>query len=82
MLIVLEEYEPLKAYLTESVFEDPSVTTKNMLETMRNPFTKVYLEFMSYTLGLMTEFNLLFQSEKPLLYKVKPETETTKKIVL
>lgn len=73
---VLEQYEPLKAYLTESVFEDPSVTTDNMLETMRNPFTKVYLEFMSYTLGLMTEFNLLFQSEKPLLFKVKPETET------
>lgn len=30
---------------------------------------------MSHVLGLMTEFNLVFQSEKPLLYKVKPETE-------
>ncbi|CAG9837716.1 unnamed protein product [Diabrotica balteata] len=73
---VLEQYEPLRAYLTEYVFEDPSITTETMLETMSNLFTPVYLEFMSYSLGLMTDFNLLFQSEKPLLCKVKPQTET------
>lgn len=72
---VLEQYEPLVAYFTELVFEDPSHTTEVMLETFNNGFTKIYFEFMSYSLGLMTEFNLLFQSEKPLLYKVKPETE-------
>ncbi|XP_072402181.1 uncharacterized protein [Diabrotica undecimpunctata] len=73
---VLEQYEPLRAYLTEYVFEDPSITTETMLETMSNLFTPVYLEFMSYSLGLMTDFNLLFQSEKPLLCKVQPQTET------
>ncbi|XP_074033717.1 uncharacterized protein isoform X2 [Leptinotarsa decemlineata] len=72
---VLEQYEPLKAYLRETVFEDPSITTENMLTTMDNEFTKLYLEFMSYSLDLLTSFNLLFQSEKPLLHKVKPETE-------
>lgn len=71
---VLEQYEPLKHYLMESVLEDPSHTTDSMLEAMKNPFTRVYLEFMSYSLGLMTDFNMLFQSEKPLLYRVKPET--------
>ncbi|CAH0555086.1 unnamed protein product [Brassicogethes aeneus] len=72
---VLEQYEPLKGYFRELVFEDPSHTTQIMIETLENKFTKAYLEFMSYTLGLMTDFNILFQSEKPLLYKVKPETE-------
>lgn len=78
---VLEQFEPLKAYLRVTVFEDPSVTTEQMITTMDNQFTLIYLEFMSYVLGLLTEFNLLFQSEKPLLYKVKPETDRLLKIL-
>lgn len=58
---MIEQYESLNAYLREAVFDDSSVTTENMLETMVNPFTKIYLEFMSYALGLMTKFNILFQ---------------------
>lgn len=46
-----------------------------MLLTMNNKFTKIYLEFMSYTLGLLNDFNTLFQSEASLLYKVKLEIE-------
>ncbi|XP_018563337.1 uncharacterized protein LOC111692190 [Anoplophora glabripennis] len=72
---VLEQYQPLIAYFRESLFEDPSYITESMLEALSNSFTIIYLEFMSYVLGLMTDFNLLFQSEKSLLYKVKPETE-------
>lgn len=72
---VIEQYEPLTAYLRELVFEDPSRTTEDMLGSMTNKFTKIYYEFMSYSLGLLNEFNTLFQSETPLLHKVKPETE-------
>nr|CAI5859606.1 unnamed protein product [Callosobruchus analis] len=61
--------------LNQVVFEDPFSTTEQVLPTMKNSFTKIYLGFMSYTLGLMTSFNELFQSNKPLLYKLKPETE-------
>lgn len=78
---VLEQYDPIKAYLREVVFEDPSVTTEQMLNAMENKFTQLYLEFMSYTLGLLTDFNVLFQSEKPLLYKLKPETEKLLRIL-
>jgi hypothetical protein len=38
---------------------------------MNNVFTKVYLEFLSYILGLLVDFNVLFQSEMPLLYELK-----------
>ncbi|KAF2894885.1 hypothetical protein ILUMI_11289, partial [Ignelater luminosus] len=72
---VLEQYIPLRAYLTEAVFSDPSKTTKEMLMTMNNQFTVVYLEFMSYVLSLVTNFNTLFQSETSLLHKLKPEVE-------
>lgn len=72
---VLEQYPALEAYLRELVFEDPSKTTNEMLKTMNNCFTKIYLEFLSFILTLLTEFNILFQSEAPLLYKLKSEVE-------
>lgn len=67
---VLQQYTPLSEYLRLAVFEDPSKTTEELVATMDNEFTVIYLEFMSYTLGLLTQFNLLFQSEIPLLYKM------------
>ncbi|KAJ8970481.1 hypothetical protein NQ314_001210 [Rhamnusium bicolor] len=72
---VLEQYIPLKAYLTEAVFSDPSKTIEEMLATMNKQFTTVYLEFMSYVLTLLTDFNTMFQAETPPLYKLKPEVE-------
>lgn len=46
-----------------------------MVKTMDNRFTYVTLQFLSYALELFTDFNTLFQSERPLLHKVKPEIE-------
>jgi len=43
---------------------------------MNNCYTKIYLEFLSYVLlSLLTEFNILFQFESTLLYKLKSEVE-------
>lgn len=72
---VLEQFEPLKGYFRESVFEDSSHTTEQILLALNNSYTLVYLEFLSYVLGLTNEFNLLFQSEKTLLRRLKFETE-------
>jgi hypothetical protein len=68
---VLEQYDPLLAYFRLNVFEDPSRTTESIVIAMNNVFTKVYLEFLSYILGLLVDFNVLFQSEMPLLYELK-----------
>ncbi|XP_042304027.1 uncharacterized protein LOC121920849 [Sceloporus undulatus] len=72
---VLEQYTALNAYLRQTVCDDPSKTTEEMLNTMNNKFTEIYLEFVSYILGLFTDFNTMFQSESPLLHKVKPEIQ-------
>ncbi|KAG5881767.1 hypothetical protein JTB14_005530 [Gonioctena quinquepunctata] len=78
---VLEQYIPLKEYFRETVFSDPSKTTEEMLVTFDNGFTHTYLEFMAYVLGLMTDFNILFQSETPLLHRLKPECEKLLKTI-
>lgn len=62
--------------LLESL-DDPSRTTESIIAALKNTstFTKRYLEFMSYVLDLLTEFNTTFQSETPLLNKLKPAVE-------
>ncbi|XP_074029342.1 uncharacterized protein isoform X1 [Leptinotarsa decemlineata] len=77
----LEPHEPLKAYFREIAFEDPSYTTDAICETLNNKFTKIYLEFMAYILHILNDFNTLFQSETPLLHRLKPEILSILKIV-
>lgn len=48
---------------------------------MENSFSIIYLEFMSYSLGLLTNFNTLFQGEGPLLHLLKPEIEKLLKTI-
>lgn len=69
----IEHFEPLKVYLTLKLHEDPSTTLESMISTMNIKISFIYLEFMSCVLGILTDFNVMFQSETPLLFKLKPE---------
>lgn len=69
---VLEQYDPLTEYSRLLCFEDPSITNDQIFSTITNKFTKIYLEFMAYILHMLNAFNKMFQSESPLLYKLKP----------
>jgi hypothetical protein len=72
---VLEQYAPLQSYFILAAHEEHSATIDSVVTTMNNQFMKLYLEFMSYTLGILNDFNVLFQSETPLLHRLKPEVE-------
>jgi hypothetical protein len=76
---ILEQYAALKLYFTNVVFEDPTHTNDSILERLNNRFTEAYLEFLDYNLGRLVSFNVLFQSEIPLLYKLKGEVENLTK---
>lgn len=75
---VLEQLPALIPYFTEEVFEDPSKTTEEILTVLNND---LYLEFLSYSLELLTDFNKLFQSESPLLHRLKPEVQSLLKTI-
>lgn len=55
--------------------EDPTHTNESILRSLNNKYTLAYLEFMDYSLGRFASFNLLFQSETPLLHQLKDEVE-------
>ncbi|KAF0711192.1 Dimer Tnp hAT domain-containing protein [Aphis craccivora] len=78
---ILEQYPALKEYFRLLHFEDPSKTLEQIYDTLNNSFTIVYLEFMSYILGILTSFNTLFQGTGSLLYLLKPEIEKLLKTV-
>lgn len=72
---ILEQYDALKLYFTSVVFEDPTHTNETILRSLNNKFNLAYLEFMDFSLGRLTSFNTLFQSETPLLHQLKDEVE-------
>jgi hypothetical protein len=72
---ILEQLPALIPYFSAEVYDDPSKTTEEILCVLKNDLMIIYLEFLSYTLSLLTDFNVLFQSEVPLLHKLKPEIE-------
>ena len=55
--------------------EDPTHGNDRILKSLNNKFTLAYLEFLSYQLQRLNEFNRLFQSERPCLHNLKGEIE-------
>jgi hypothetical protein len=72
---ILEQYSALKLYFTSDVMEDATHTNESILKSLNNKFIQAYLEFMDYSLGRFALFNILFQSETPLLHRLKDEVE-------
>jgi hypothetical protein len=72
---ILDQYTALQLYFTGEVVNDPTHTNDAILSGLNNKFIGAYLEFIDFNLGRFVSFNLLFQSEMPQLYQLKPEVE-------
>lgn len=64
---VLEQYETLKLYFRGQHFDEIQ-TSSAIYNSLQNPTTKLYLEFLEYVLPIFNELNLEFQSESPKTY--------------
>ena len=70
---ILEQWSALSLYFTSANFDDPTHCNKLALSALKNPFMKVLMMFVDYALGLLNDFNVLFQSKSPIFYKLKTE---------
>ena len=61
--------------MSDEVVNDPTHTNDAILSNLNNNFNRAYLEFMDFNEGRFVSLNLLFQSEMPQLYQLKPEVE-------
>ena len=73
---ILEQYVALQNYFTLVVNKNPTHSNDRIHRSLQNKFTLAYLEFLSYQLDRFNSFNILFQSEKPLLHCLKKELES------
>ena len=72
---ILEQYIALQHYFLLVANEDPSHAADRIVKLLNNKFTLAYLEFLSFQLERLNDFNRLFQSERPLLQSLKNEVE-------
>ena len=81
---VLEQWDALRLYFTSVVNEkkDPSYTTESILKGLSNKYLKAQLEFLSFQLHRLNDFNTLFQSSDPVLHHVRDEVHKLLKCIL
>ena len=72
---LLHNWDALSSYSQGVAAKDPTHANDRALQALKNPLLQIQLEFQLYVLELFTDFNLLFQSEKPLFHKIKVEVE-------
>lgn len=68
---MLEQLRPLEGYFTSENFDHPdNETVANILQMLREPLTRVYLQFLQYLLNKMNEFNTIHQKESPQVHNL------------
>ena len=67
---VIEQWSPLKLYFNtlEAIEKLPSIL--RIVEDLNDPSIFLYLHFLKDILPILTQFNVLFQSEKPTIHLV------------
>lgn len=79
---LLEQYEALKLYFTEHSFTDRLQTSDNILCMLKNPYNKMYLEFLEYALEIFNNLNRLMQSQRPEIHKLHENMKTAFRTLL
>ena len=70
---ILEQWNALTLYFTSAHFEDPTHGSELVLSALKNPFMRIVMMFVDYALGLLNDFNTVFQSKAPIFYRLKIE---------
>lgn len=67
---ILEQYEALILFFTEAAFSDRLKSADTILHMLKNPYNKLYLEFLEFSLEIFTNVNKSMQSEHPQIHKL------------
>ncbi|KAJ8917896.1 hypothetical protein NQ315_002588 [Exocentrus adspersus] len=79
---ILKSWESLILVFQEAVLSDNLHSIENILSGLRNPVYKLYFNFLSYILNIVTEINLEFQSEKSKIHTLNERLCNFQKTIL
>ena len=79
---IIEQWSPLKLYFDalEDIEKLPSIL--RIVEDLNDPSIFLYLHFLKDILPTLTQFNVLFQGEKPTIHLVYSQVNEMYKIIL
>lgn len=67
---ILEQYEPLKLFFTDAVASNDVLAAENILTRLRDPVTKLFLQFLDFVLPVFNNLNKEMQSESPQIHAI------------
>lgn len=70
VLRLLEQYDALKLFFTDAAFTDRLNSADSILRMLNNPYNKLYLEFLEFSLNFFNNLNKMLQSEKPQIHNL------------
>lgn len=76
----IEQYQALKLYFQGQYLIDKKA--ESIFFKLSNKFTILYLHFLDFVLPMLTNLNLLFQSQSPQIHTVYSKVSTTYKAIL
>ncbi|KAE9522707.1 hypothetical protein AGLY_016890 [Aphis glycines] len=75
---ILEQYKALKLYFEDEHLIDNKAS--NIHSVLSNPFTELYLNFLDFSLPILTNVNLAFQSESPQIHLIYSKVATARQL--
>lgn len=66
---LLEQYDAFILYFTNASFTDRLTTPDTILMRLKEPITKLYLQFLEFVLPFFNDINIEMQSEEPKIYQ-------------
>lgn len=73
---VLLNWDALLSYFEEVGKTEKLLVVQSIVERMKNPQTKIYLEFLKTVLPYFKKFTLIFQREKPEIHQLYADVAT------
>lgn len=79
---VLEQYDALNLFFIDAVANDRILAAENILIKLQDPFTKLYLQFLEYSLSFFNNLNRQMQSEQPKIHELHSSVSSIYKTFL
>lgn len=79
---LIQQFTALKLYFTTAVLEDKILNAQTILESLSNPFTLLYLQFLAFVLPFFVDLNIEMQSEGIKIHLVYDRIGTLYKEIL
>ncbi|XP_072384804.1 zinc finger BED domain-containing protein 5-like [Diabrotica undecimpunctata] len=67
---ILEQYSALQLFFTDCVANNDLLSAENILQKLNDPCTKLFLQFLEFSLPFFNTINKEMQSESPKLYNL------------